>query len=148
MQEGDNDNKAKHGSDFKKEILSGLLKLHASGLVDSVEVDQNIAASVTGKAQFYAPFLVKRAGVTFVIFSTTTARSDRIKINQWDANGIKKSLVGEVKCILVLPAELIDKEERNYQTEASRIQHEEYISALDSIMKVNQLEEYIVRNSL
>lgn len=133
-------NKSQHGNNFKEQVLGVLIEMQRSGRISRVESSKTIQ-NAKGIDQFYAPFYAENGRGRFAIFSTTSARSDRIKINQWDANGIKLSLGQGTVCILVLPDNLSENEERHYLNEAERISEEGYVSALDRIIKLEQLEE-------
>lgn len=134
------DNKSQHGNDFKERVLGFLVEMNREGRISRVE-SSKIIKNVGGVDQFYAPFYAENQRGKFAIFSTTSARSDRIKINQWDANGIKLSLGKDTVCVLVLPDELSEDEERHFQKEADRIASHGYVTALDRIIKLSQLEE-------
>lgn len=136
------DNKSLHGNNFKEKVLSVLINLNKTGVLSRVETNKRIKNSEDND-QFYAPFYAESGQKKFAIFSTTSARSDRIKINQWDANGIKLSLGADTVCVLVLPDELSDAEERHYVIESDRILEKGYVSALDRIIKLQQLEDII-----
>jgi len=137
------DNKAQHGNEFKKDVLRVLLDLKEKRIVKMVELDKKIAANPYVKPQFLAPFYMESEDTKYVIFTTTSARSDRIKINQWDANGIKNAYSANTKCFLVLPSILSEKEYNHYSIEATRIKEAGYISAIDEIFTVDKLTEFV-----
>lgn len=135
-------NKSQHGNNFKEQVLGALIDMQRGGRLSRVESSRTIKNS-NGLDQFYAPFYAENEHGRYAIFSTTSARSDRIKINQWDANGIKLALGQGTVCLLVLPDDLSTSEEKHYQQEIKRISEEGYVSALDRIIKLEQLEEVI-----
>ena len=139
-----NDSKAKHGVEFKDQVRAKLLELKAAGILKNVEIAKQFAPTIGGAPQFYVPFYAYGASSNYAIFTTTSARSDRIKINQWDANGIKNAANLNTTCIVVLPNLLSDAEEHNFEKEAERISQPGYISAIDLIIKMQDLERTLV----
>jgi hypothetical protein len=134
------DSKAKHGVEFKEIVLEKLLALKSAGLIKNVEVAKQFAPTIGGTPQFYVPFYAHGVSSNYAIYTTTSARSDRIKINQWDANGIKVATNSNTICIVILPDSLSDAEEHNFEKEVARISQPGYVSAIDSIIKLKDLE--------
>lgn len=135
--------KSGHGNDFKKEVLMELKRTKQNGIINTIETSKFFANDTVSQPQFYTPFFIQTKSAAIAIFSTTSARSDRIKINQWDAEGIKKSALEKIYCILVLPDMLNKLERQNFDKESSRITQVGYISALDRILQLKNLEKYI-----
>ena len=74
------DTKSGHGKDFKEEILEKLIELADTNKVNCVETGKRYSYKPTFKPQFFAPYVVTIDNFKIVIFSTTTIRSDRIKL--------------------------------------------------------------------
>lgn len=145
MNDGNSDelSKSKHGADFKKTLLDELKKLYKNGLIDSVTSGKKFAMSDELGVQFQAPFFISLGEKSIAFFTTTSIRSDRLKITQWDSWGIKESNGGEVYSILVLPDSLVEKEEKLFNAEAKKLENSRYISKIDAIIKLSQLTECI-----
>ena len=125
--------KSAHGNSFKDAVLDVLKALKNEGRIDSIRLGKRYG-------QFYAPFLVEAHGDNIIIFTTTSARSDRIKENQWDAWGIKNAVGKDSKCVLILPDELSEKERLSYDNEKQRIIESGYISQIDKIAQLKDLK--------
>lgn len=141
----DNDelNKSKHGNDFKKELLTQLVQLYKTGQVISVQTGKKFSYDKNHSPQFLAPYLLKTNNKKVAIFTTTSIRSDRLKITQWDSWGIKKNHDDNIVCVLVLPNYLTEKENKNYLKETNKITGGKYYSAIDSILKLKDLNNFL-----
>jgi hypothetical protein len=131
--------KSAHGNSFKDIVLLLLKDLKQEGIIDNMEIEKKIG-------QFFVPFFLHISGRGVALSTTTSARSDRVKEDQWDAWGIKNKLGNQVKYVLLLPNELSEREVNNYKKEQARISQTNYISMIDSIIQLNDLREYL--NSL
>lgn len=95
--------------------------------------------------------IVKKNGEVVVFDNTTTARHDRFKQKQWDANGIKASLEGEyVKYFIIVPDfedigndSTREKEIYNVENEKKKIHSSGYYSQIDDILTVSEFMEYL-----
>lgn len=138
------DSKSAHGNEFKKNICELLISLKKEGIVDSVETDKRFSLNEKYKPQFFAPYFITTKNKFAVIFTTTSIRSDRNKITQWDSWGIKTSMEGQVKCILVVPDNLPSNEEVHFQKESTKIQNTSFFSSIDAIIKLSELKNYLI----
>ena len=141
--ESSDDNKSRHGSDFKDELLSELIRLKQAGLISNVQTNKKFSYGVGMLPQFLAPYFLEVKSKKIAIFTTTSIRSDRLKITQWDSWGIKNVFNGEAKCILVVPNNLSDKENRQYTIEAKKNSSGKYLTAIDNILKLSDLNNYL-----
>ncbi len=135
-------NKAQSGADFNVKVLEELKRLQKAGLVEHIQMDKKISFAQGFDPQFHAPFLVSKSGNEFLIFKTNSARSDRIKENQWDAYGVKNHFAGKIKALLVLPDNLSEKEKNHAIREKERIKQTQYFSKIDEILFLSDLEVY------
>ena len=127
-----------HGNNFKEVVSSYLEEMQHHGVIESFS--KNIKYS----SQFHAPFVaVLKNNIDVVIFSTTSARSDRIKEDQWDAWGIKSCSKKTTYCVLVLPDGISEKEHGFAKAEIQRIKREGYISKVDTILFLSELQKYL-----
>lgn len=137
------DNKSKHGNDFKDELLSLLIQLKKSGQLLNIQIDKKFSYDNNFSSQFLAPYYLETKSNRIAIFTTTSVRSDRLKITQWDSWGIKKCLDKKIVCLLVIPSDLSDKENKNYIQENKKIASGKYYSAIDTILKLQDLNNYL-----
>jgi len=137
-------NKSKHGNDFKKELLSQLVQLYKSGQLVNVQTGKKFSYDKNYSPQFLAPYLLETKNKKVAIFTTTSIRSDRLKITQWDSWGIKKIHDGNIICILVLPNDLTEKENKNYLVESKKITGGKYYSAINVILKLRDLNNFLL----
>lgn len=137
----DKTSKSGHGVSLKKELLALIKNLAESGEISEINIARKYG-------QFYAPYLIKSKTGYATLFTTTSARSDRIKSNQWDAWGIKQfSNLPEIKCFLILPNELKEKEKLMFIHEKERITSKDYISKIDKILTLNELKQLICQQN-
>ncbi|MFA5099115.1 MAG: hypothetical protein WC461_02825 [Candidatus Paceibacterota bacterium] len=114
-----------HGSKFKELVCSTLKNLEHSGTI------YNLKENVRIGNQFFAPFVFGVNGLECALFCTTSARADRLKTHQWDSWGINSILGKKVKCFVVLPNNLSEKELFFAEKEIKRIKSPDYISMID-----------------
>ena len=128
--------KSAHGNSFKEAVLNVLKEFKNTGIISTIQMEKKFG-------QFHVPFLVNVQGNSVAIFTTTSARSDRIKEDQWDAWGIKNTEGKNTRCVLVLPDEISEKEKGNYLKEKDRLLQPNYISMLDDIIQIKELKSYL-----
>ncbi|HYM65535.1 MAG TPA: hypothetical protein VES68_03575 [Candidatus Sulfotelmatobacter sp.] len=133
-----NSSKSAHGNTFKDSVLDVLKSLKNEGILEIIQIGKRFG-------QFYTTFLVTYKGNIYAIFTTTSARSDRIKENQWDAWGIKNYATITTFCLVLLPDYLTDKEFNSYISEKNRIKSEGYISKIDDIIQLKDLKNIFIK---
>lgn len=86
-----NKNKAENGVSAKSSLKYILDRCKNSGYIDDIKYDYAVGRVGYGdKEQFKAKALIKfSSGERWLIYTTTTFRSDRFKGNEWDAFNIK-----------------------------------------------------------
>lgn len=133
-----NSSKSAHGNTFKDSVLNVLKSLKNEEIIDIIQIGKRFG-------QFYTTFLVTYKGNFYAIFTTTSARSDRIKENQWDAWGIKNSTNTPTFCLVLLPDYLTEKELNSYLSEKNRLKSEGYISKIDDIIQLKDLKNIFIK---
>ena len=98
-------NKAKsmHGSENQQELYNILLNCLDNGYISDV-VKEFRAGSIhaVNQRQFYAPFMIQFSDRSrWIIYTTTSFRSDRVKEQLWDALNLKEIDTNITKAILV-----------------------------------------------
>lgn len=128
---------ALNGAVFRETVNTYIEELEAQGVI------KNIQKNIYYNDQFHAPVSFSMQNIEVVLFSTTSARSDRIKTHQWDAWGIKNSVKKDVRCILVLPDNLPAKEAALADKENARLARVGYMTMLDAILPLSSVGTYI-----
>lgn len=90
MNRESNKDKAESGVDTKKSLIDLLENCKNSGYISSVEHDYAIGRKGFGdKKQFKAKALIQfESGEKWLLYTTSSFRSDRFKGNEWDASNI------------------------------------------------------------
>lgn len=105
----------------------------------------------SNKKQFYAPFLIEFLdGTKWVLFSTTSMRTDRIKGQQWDALNLKEIDNNITAVYLVYPDGVEPTEKENFISQNNKYKNLEEYSAIDAIISqeeiCNMIEEYAIKD--
>lgn len=138
-------NKAKsmHGLENQQELYNILHNCLDNGYISDV-VKEFRAGSIhaVNQSQFYAPFMIQFSDRSrWIIYTTTSFRSDRIKEQLWDALNLKEVDTNITKAILVYS-------DSNPETAKFQKQNEKYktlyeISSIDHIICFSELLEAI-----
>lgn len=99
--------------------------------------------------QFYAPFMIQfNNGARWIIFSTTSCRTDRIKGQQWDADNLKRLDTRIEKAVLTYPDDTPSNEIRSFQKQRRKYETGLEITRLDDIVSHEDLVLQIMQRSL
>lgn len=145
-----NSSKSRNGNKLNKNIEKMLKKAENDKLIKSYKAEPRYNYPGYTKKQFSPDFeITLMDNSKIVIDNTTSARHDRFKQKQWDANGIKAYFEEkdiEINYYIVLPNDdelggddTREKEIENYQREKDKIANGKYFSAVDDIIQVNDL---------
>lgn len=94
--------------------------------------------------QFYAPFMIQfNNGARWIIFSTTSCRTDRIKGQQWDAENLKRLDPLIEKAILTYPDDVKRGDELAFAKQKNKYDTGLEVSSLDDILSNKLLIEQI-----
>ena len=97
-------------------------------------------AGYSNDSQFLAPFLVSFPnGERWILYTTTSMRSDRIKGQQWDAENIKQIVPSITKAVLCFPDGVELRDIKNFSALAERYKKKADYSAIDDILSYRQL---------
>ncbi|MFC2161627.1 hypothetical protein ACFLRX_08255 [Acidobacteriota bacterium] len=140
-----NKTKAGHGAEFIDDVLKELKHLRSLGIINKIDMKKKIPFTEGNKPQFYAPFIVSILEKRTLIFTMTSMRSDRNKINQWDAYGIKNFYKNNIKVIVVLPDILSEKELKHFLKEKEKIHQDNYLTAIDEICQLADLKSVLIQ---
>ncbi|MGL6184671.1 MAG: hypothetical protein ACRC1T_04760 [Clostridium chrysemydis] len=147
-----NSAKSKNGYNLNAIVKEKLEIKLTNKEINSYENEPRYAYPGYAKGQFSPDGeVIKKNGEKIVFDNTTTARHDRFKQKQWDANGIKTSLKGEnVKYFIIVPDfenigndSTREKEIKNVINEKVKIHSMGYFSQIDDILTVSEFMEYL-----
>ena len=147
-----NDNKVKAitGAMVKQSLLAVLQKCQEEGKIVFCTKDFRIGYPTCSEKQFFAPFYIEfRDGSGWLIYSTNSIRSDRMCIQQWNAEHIKVLCPNVTKALVIVPAEILDneKEYKEVVKYNEKIVHGSIKSFVDSIVLQDELEGLIINHA-
>lgn len=145
-----NDNRLKslNGIISKSSLLNILKDLQDNQKISSCSSNFRCGYPNGYEDQFFAPFYIEFInGKAWVIFSTNSIRTDRISIQQWNAENIKRIKQNVEKAYVIVPDSVLEneKERREVEKYNQKIMSGEYYSAIDYIFYQKEFEK-IVQN--
>ncbi len=130
-----------HGYGFQETLKGALLSLKKSGYL--AQVVENFRIGEPGflnNAQYYSPFLIQfNDRARWILYTTTSLRTDRVKGQQWDADRIKSADGAIGKAFLIYPDETSQKEVRLFAKQQRKYETKYEYSRIDGIMPVRVL---------
>lgn len=139
-----NDNRLKslNGTRCKTSLIEILKDIQKAGAI--VCCSENFRCGYPKKSndQFYAPFTIEfRSGDVWLIFSTNSIRNDRLCIQQWNAENIKRINPNVKRALVVVPDEIEanEREAKEVSRYKNKILGNEYYSAIDDVIYQHQL---------
>ena len=127
---------AANGYDAQAYLQNEQLKFRRDGDVAAV-VKEFRAGDPAAKnaAQFYAPLMVQfHDGARWIIFTSTSCRTDRIKGQLWDAENLKRLDPLIEMAFLAYPDDALAKEVRAFERQKEKYDSGEEISSLDDVI--------------
>ena len=135
------DQKAKHGSNAKKSLEKLLQYCKKQNYILDYQGEYRIGKKgFSNSEQFYAAFIVRFADEEWILYSTTTMRSDRVKGQQWDSLQLKEINSSIKKSYLVYPDEVKKKDKEDFIRQNEKYLSGYEYSVIDGI--INQEEFY------
>lgn len=135
------DSNAAHGKDFQSFIDEQLRGLKREGYL--TQVIKEFRAREPGydnPDQYYAPFLIQFNDRTrWILFSTTSMRTDRIKGQQWDADRLKHVDATISKAFLVYPDEVTGKVRSEFVRQKQKYDSKWEFTRIDDIIPFEEL---------
>lgn len=144
-----NESKSRHGANAICSLGEILETCKSNSYVNDITEKYRVGYENYSDAQFYAPFLLHFDDETkWILYSTTSMRTDRIKGQQWDAINLKKIDPAIQYAFITYP----DGSDINVAEEFIR-QREKYLreleySAIDDILSHNELFKRIEEKAL
>lgn len=144
-----NGEKSQHGKNAQTSIGELLESCKEKKYIKDITINYRAGKQgFSNDKQFYAPFLIKFPdNDCWLIFSTTSMRTDRIKGQQWDACNLKEINSNISKSFLVYPDGVNSIEAASFENQNKKYkQHVEY-SAIDAIISQDTLYNLIESKS-
>lgn len=140
-----NGEKSKHGKNAQKNIESLLEVCKKNGYIEDYNINYRIGKEgFINSEQFYAPFrIIFKNNKQWVLFSTTSMRTDRIKGQQWDAINIKELNPLIEKVYLVYSDSIEDNEKKLFIKQNQKYIDNVEFSAIDAIINQEKLHSLI-----
>lgn len=136
---------AAHGKDFQSFIEDELRILKRDGYL--TQIIREFRAREPGYEnpdQYYAPFLIQFNDRTrWILFSTTSMRTDRIKGQQWDADRLKQVDATISKALLVYPDEVTGRVRSEFIRQKNKYDSKWEFSRIDDIIPFGELVQLI-----
>lgn len=143
-----NSDKSKRGNSLQR-VLSYLFELCKS--IDYIEdFKDNYSIGKPGYSdsnQFKAPYLITfEDGTEWIVYTTTSFRSDRIKGQYWDALNIKQLNHNVKDAYLVYPDSLAANDKHDFEIRDSKIHTNGEFATIDALLSqdsfFNRIEQY------
>ena len=127
---------AEHGYDFQEVLYGDLLALKEEGYLAQVVKNFRIGEpGFLNNEQYYSPFLIQfNDRIRWILFTTTSLRTDRIKGQQWDSSRIKIVDGMIQKSLLVYPDDVPEKEQRAFVAQRQKYETKFEYSCIDDIV--------------
>lgn len=143
-----NENKVKtiNGLICKNDLSNILRTMQLDELIVFCTTDYRCGYSDASKKQFYASFYLEfRNGNAWILYSTNSIRNDRMCIQQWNTEHIKKINKSVVKAYVVVPSQsiTIDREKREVERYNEKINQGIIYSPIDGVIFQDELETLI-----
>ena len=144
-----NDNKIKalNGSRSKSSLVALLKELQDNHTILCCHSDYRCGYENMNSEQFFSPFLIEfSSGNNWLVFSTNSIRNDRVSIQQWNAENIKRINMRITKAIIVIPddTQSNDRERKEVEKYKKKITSNDFYSAIDDVIYQSELVDYIV----
>lgn len=134
-----------HGRKNKDSIEEILNFCNNQGYIKSVL--SNFRAGKQGynnSKQFLAPFVIEFENLEkWIIFTTTSMRTDRIKGQQWDAFNLKSIDKNIKKAVLVYPDSVSVYDKNEFERQNKKYIDSFEFSAIDAVVSQNELNDLI-----
>lgn len=141
MKESSNRDKSKHGKNAQSNLVSMLDFCKRKKYIKDYTTPFRIGKDgFSNKNQFYSPFLIVfDNNEQWVVFTTTSMRTDRVKGQQWDSLNIKNIKPSVSKSYLVYQDCADEFEVAEFKRQNAKYQKKEEYSAIDAILNQSEL---------
>lgn len=145
----DNTEKSNRGRSGQENLKDIIESLQAKDYIVSYETDYRDGYKGFDPKQFFFQYLIEYANKeSWILHSTTSIRSDRMNIQQWNAEHLKR-LNGYIKkAYVVYPNGLSDKELRNAKNYQDKLEEGTQYSAVDGVVSQSEMYSIVERYAL
>jgi len=148
MDFSENAAKSAHGYSAKNNIKSILEFCKAHSYIKDFKKNYYADRQGYTSKQFKAPYMIEfLGGEKWILFSTTSMRTDRIKGNQWDSFNLKEIDKTISKCYLVYPDSVSDKDKKEFVRQNEKYINNVEFSLIDGIVNQDELYNLIETNA-
>ena len=132
---------SEHGYDFQEAVYRNLSELRKDGYLSHVVKNFRIGEEgYLNKEQYYSPFLIQFNDRTrWILFTTTSLRTDRVKGQQWDSDRIKNRDETITRAFLVYPNDISPKELNAFASQRDKYKMKFEYSRIDDIISERML---------
>ena len=147
-----NADKAKHGQSAQTSLENILSDCVDMDYISDIKPDYRLGKNgYKNPKQFYAPFAICfEDGTKWILFTTTSMRTDRIKGQQWDAINLKEIDKNITKAYLVYPDGVDNSIKNEFIRQNKKYQETDEFSAIDAIVSqdeiCNLIETYALKH--
>lgn len=140
---------AAHGRKAHDELEEQLRQCVVDGCLSTVVKNFRVGDEKFGNGeQFYAPFMVQFCDrQRWLIYSTTSCRTDRIKGQQWDAENLKRLDASVESAFLVYPNEIESADKEQFAVQRDKYSNGYELSYLDDILSVSSVIRLIKKRA-
>lgn len=140
-----NAEKFQHGKNAQINIYKLLESCKTKNYIETLIESYRVGRSdFSNSTQFYAPFLISFSdGESWIIYSTTSMRTDRIKGQQWDTYNLKEINSSISKSFLVFPDSINNEERAKFENQNEKYKNKDEYSAVDAIISQDALYNLI-----
>lgn len=145
----DNTEKSNRGASGQENLKDIIESLQARDYIVSYQMDYRDGYKGFDRKQFFYQFLIEFANHDcWIVHSTTSIRSDRMNIQQWNAEHLKR-LNGYIKkAYVVYPNGLSDKELKNAKNYQDKIEDGKQYTAVDGVVSQSEMYSIVERYAL
>ncbi|MDE7254404.1 MAG: MspI family type II restriction endonuclease [Acetatifactor sp.] len=145
----DNTEKSNRGRSGQENLKDIIESLQAKDYIVSYETDYRDGYKGFDPKQFFFQYLIEYENKEiWILHSTTSIRSDRMNIQQWNAEHLKR-LNGYIKkAYVVYPNGLSDQELRNAKNYQDKLEEGIQYSAVDGVVSQSEMYSIVERYAL
>ena len=135
-----NKDKSRHGASNNKALNELLVELKNEELLTNYEKDFRSGYSDYSMSQFRAPYMITlNNGENWLLFNTTSMRTDRIKGNQWDAFNLRQLIPDITFAAIVYPDSTSEKDLIAFEHQRNKYINQKEYSEIDDIISQSEL---------
>ena len=140
-----NGEKSKRGNNLQNSLEDTLIQLKSKNYIKDYQKEYRIGQQgYSNTTQFYAPFHISfHNNEEWVLFATTSLRTDRVKGQQWDTYNIKNINKNIKQALLIYPDGINEKEEKEFKKQQSKYENKTEVSYIDGILSHEQFYSLI-----